>query len=105
MQNTPDPATPQPSPPKPLGKGEVPTPAEGLDLLTGKKGLTEARKGLRLVKLSKEQEEVELRRWRPKKREEYIQPWIQEESWRRKTRGPKIPVEGPIHHKMDCPAK
>lgn len=61
--------TPQPSPPKPLGKGEIPMPAEGLDLSTGKKGLTEAWKRLSLGKLSKEQEEVELRLWRPKNKE------------------------------------
>jgi len=79
-------------------------PAKGLDLLKGKKVLTEAQKGLSRGKLSKEQEEVELTLWRPKKREEYIQPWMQE-SWREKIRGLKIPAEGPIHHKMGCPAK
>lgn len=45
-------------------------PPEGLDVSTGKKGLTEAQKGLSLVKLSKEQEEVEPTLWRPKKKRE-----------------------------------
>lgn len=43
---------------------------KGLDLLTGKKELTEAQKGLSFGRLSKEQEEVELRCWKPKKGEE-----------------------------------
>lgn len=45
-------------------------PPEGLDVSTGKKGLTEAQKGLSLVKLSKEQEEVEPTLWRPQKKRE-----------------------------------
>lgn len=49
VQSTPDMAPPQPSP------------------STGKKGFTEAWKVLSLVKLSKKQEEVELRLWRHKK--------------------------------------
>lgn len=80
-------------------------PAKTFDISTGKKMSTEAKKGLSLVKLSKEQEEIELRLWRPKKREECIQPWIQEESWRKETWGLKSAIEGSIHHKMDYPAK
>lgn len=52
------------------GNGEVAMSVKGLDLLTGKKELTEAQKGLSFGRLSKEQEEVELRCWKPKKGEE-----------------------------------
>lgn len=76
MQSASDKATAQLSPPKPLGKGEVPMPDKGLDLLTGKKGLTEAWKGLSPGKLSKEQEEVELRLWRPEKKKKGVRPTL-----------------------------
>lgn len=68
MHITPDMASTQLSPSKPLGNGEVVMSVKGLDLSTGMKGLTEAQKGLSFGRLSKEQEEVELRCWKPKKR-------------------------------------
>lgn len=44
---------------------------------------------LSLEKLSKEQKEAEQKVQRPNKREESIQPWIQEESWRRESQSLK----------------